>query len=81
MGTGTGARGGGRAPVVHNRAMTTPDHKSPASQPPVPTVKDRIYRSPMGLVGGVLLLAVVAWLASTRCSAVTAARRGWPSPR
>lgn len=47
---------------MHNRAMTTPDHKSPASQPPVPTVKDRIYRSPMGLVGGVLLLAVVAWL-------------------
>ncbi|MEW2621718.1 PH domain-containing protein [Streptomyces sp. NPDC048106] len=42
--------------------MTTPDHKPPASQPPVPTVKDRIYRSPMGLAGGVLLLAVVAWL-------------------
>jgi hypothetical protein len=28
----------------------------------VPTAKDRIYRSPMGLAGGVLLLAVVAWL-------------------
>ncbi|MER6731651.1 PH domain-containing protein [Streptomyces puniciscabiei] len=42
--------------------MTTPDHQSPASQPPGPTVKDRIYRSPMALVGGVLLLAVVGWL-------------------
>ncbi|MFI9807841.1 PH domain-containing protein [Streptomyces sp. NPDC052301] len=42
--------------------MTTPDHQSPASQPPVPGAKDRIYRSPMGLAGGVLLLAVVAWL-------------------
>ncbi|MGW2644882.1 PH domain-containing protein [Streptomyces sp. NPDC001393] len=42
--------------------MTTPDHQSPASQPPVPTIKDRVYRSPMALVGGVLLLAVVGWL-------------------
>ncbi|MCC5476612.1 PH domain-containing protein [Streptomyces barringtoniae] len=39
--------------------MTTPDHQSPASQP---TAKDRIYRSPMALVGGVLLLAVIGWL-------------------
>ncbi|WP_225099608.1 PH domain-containing protein [Streptomyces sp. CoH27] len=38
--------------------MTTPDHQSPAS----PVTKDRIYRSPMALVGGVLLLAVMAWL-------------------
>ncbi|MGW1166146.1 PH domain-containing protein [Streptomyces sp. NPDC001153] len=44
--------------------MTTPDHQSPAPQPPVPTVGDRIYRSPMGLVGGVLLLVVVGWLGS-----------------
>ncbi|MQY35164.1 hypothetical protein SRB17_31360 [Streptomyces sp. RB17] len=42
--------------------MTTPDHQSPASQPPVPTAKDRIYRSPMALLGGVLLLLVVGWL-------------------
>ncbi|MEU9476289.1 PH domain-containing protein [Streptomyces sp. NPDC048191] len=42
--------------------MTTPDHQSPASQPPVPTPKDRIYRSPSALAGGVLLLLVVAWL-------------------
>ncbi|MYW46151.1 PH domain-containing protein [Streptomyces sp. SID161] len=42
--------------------MTTPDHPSPASQPPAPTAKDRIYRSPLGLAGGVLLLLVVLWL-------------------
>jgi hypothetical protein len=42
--------------------MTTPDHQSPASQPPALTAKDRIYRSPLALVGGVLLLALVAWL-------------------
>ncbi|WP_369391511.1 PH domain-containing protein [Streptomyces sp. CG1] len=42
--------------------MTTPDHPSPASQPPAPAAQDRIYRSPMGLVGGVLLLLVVGWL-------------------
>ncbi|MFD8674776.1 PH domain-containing protein [Streptomyces seoulensis] len=42
--------------------MTTPDHQSPASAPVVPAARDRIYRSPMGLVGGVLLLALVVWL-------------------
>ncbi|MFG2603643.1 PH domain-containing protein [Streptomyces sp. NPDC048514] len=42
--------------------MTTPAHQSPASQPPVPGAKDRIYRSPMALAGGVLLLVVVCWL-------------------
>ncbi|MGW1597079.1 PH domain-containing protein [Streptomyces sp. NPDC002343] len=42
--------------------MTTPDHPSPASQPPVPAGKDRIYRSPLGLAGGALLLLVVLWL-------------------
>ncbi|MFF7353328.1 MULTISPECIES: PH domain-containing protein [Streptomyces] len=42
--------------------MTTPDHQSPAPQPPVPTAQDRIYRSPMALGGGVLLLLVVGWL-------------------
>ncbi|WP_330459478.1 PH domain-containing protein [Streptomyces sp. NBC_00820] len=42
--------------------MTTPDHKSPAPQPTVPLAKDRIYRSPLALVGGVLLLVLVAWL-------------------
>lgn len=42
--------------------MTTPEHQSPAPKPTAPVSKDRIYRSPMGLVGGVLLLAIVAWL-------------------
>ncbi|MFE0511327.1 PH domain-containing protein [Streptomyces sp. NPDC058964] len=42
--------------------MTTPDHQSPAPQPPVPAAKDRIYRSPMGIAGGVMLLAIVGWL-------------------
>ncbi|MET8942099.1 PH domain-containing protein [Streptomyces sp. NPDC004542] len=42
--------------------MTTPDHRSPAPQPPEPTAKDRIHRSPMAIVGGVLLLGIGAWL-------------------
>ncbi|MFJ3661914.1 PH domain-containing protein [Streptomyces sp. NPDC090119] len=43
--------------------MTTPDHQSPASRPVAPAARDRIYRSPMGLVGGGLVLAIVVWLA------------------
>jgi hypothetical protein len=39
--------------------MTTPEPQSPTPQPPS---KDRVYRSPMGLVGGVLLLGIVIWL-------------------
>ncbi|MFI0998940.1 PH domain-containing protein [Streptomyces galbus] len=42
--------------------MTTPDHESPAPQPPVPALTDRIYRSPAGMAGGVLLLALMGWL-------------------
>ncbi|MFE0345867.1 PH domain-containing protein [Streptomyces griseoluteus] len=42
--------------------MTTPDHQSPAPRPVVPAARDRIHRSPMGLVGGVLVLALVVWL-------------------
>ncbi|MFB7494253.1 PH domain-containing protein [Streptomyces sp. NPDC056161] len=42
--------------------MTTPDHPSSAPQPPVPTAKDRVYRSPAALTGGVLLLALILWL-------------------
>lgn len=42
--------------------MTTPEHQSPAPQPPVPESKDRIYRSPAGLIGGVLLLGITGWL-------------------
>ncbi|MFE9683597.1 PH domain-containing protein [Streptomyces sp. NPDC006285] len=39
--------------------MTTPDHQPPA---PDPAYKDRVYRSPSGIAGGVLLLAIVGWL-------------------
>lgn len=39
--------------------MTTPEHPSPS---PDPTSKDRVYRSPMGIVGGVALLVIVLWL-------------------
>ncbi|MEU5539178.1 PH domain-containing protein [Streptomyces sp. NPDC020362] len=42
--------------------MTTPDHQSPAPQPSAPAVKDRIYRSPLALVAGALLLVLVGWL-------------------
>ncbi|MFI7402865.1 PH domain-containing protein [Streptomyces sp. NPDC049541] len=42
--------------------MTTPDHESPAPQPPAPQYKDRAYRSSGGLAGGVLLLAIAGWL-------------------
>ncbi|MFI6015853.1 PH domain-containing protein [Streptomyces sp. NPDC051243] len=39
--------------------MTTPE---PQPTTPDPVSKDRVYRSPMGIVGGVLLLAIVLWL-------------------
>ncbi|MFH0174563.1 PH domain-containing protein [Streptomyces cacaoi] len=42
--------------------MTTPEHQSPAPQPSAPESKDRIYRSPAGMAGGVLLLGLVGWL-------------------
>ncbi|MFF4502227.1 PH domain-containing protein [Streptomyces sp. NPDC001401] len=42
--------------------MTTPDHESPAPQPSAPEFKDRVYRSPAGIAGGVLLLAIAGWL-------------------
>ncbi|MFF4798313.1 PH domain-containing protein [Streptomyces sp. NPDC001351] len=42
--------------------MTTPDHESPAPQPPAPEFKDRVYRSSGGIAGGVLLLAIAGWL-------------------
>ncbi|MGW1545007.1 PH domain-containing protein [Streptomyces sp. NPDC002309] len=42
--------------------MTTPHQQSPAPQPSRPTTRDRIYRSPMGLVGGVLVLGLAGWL-------------------
>ncbi|OIJ65083.1 PH domain-containing protein [Streptomyces mangrovisoli] len=41
--------------------MTTPEDQSPEPQP-ASEPKDRIYRSPWGMVGGVLLLALILWL-------------------
>lgn len=48
--------------------MTSPEHQSPDPEPTKPAgseeprYQDRIYRSAAGLVGGVLLLAVIGWL-------------------
>ncbi|MFD4572261.1 PH domain-containing protein [Streptomyces sp. NPDC058417] len=42
--------------------MTTPHEQPSAPRPTAPETQDRIYRSPMGMVGGVLLLALVGWL-------------------
>ncbi|MFD6286429.1 PH domain-containing protein [Streptomyces sp. NPDC060205] len=45
--------------------MTTPDHQPPAPDTPdspEPQFKDRVYRSPSGVAGGALLLAIAAWL-------------------
>ncbi|MGW1668749.1 PH domain-containing protein [Streptomyces sp. NPDC002324] len=35
---------------------------APASKPAKPAYKDRVYRSPAGLMGGALLLGLFAWL-------------------
>lgn len=42
--------------------MTTPEHPPSSPRPAVPASQDRIYRSPAGIAGGVLLLALVLWL-------------------
>ncbi len=52
--------------------MTTPEHQSPEPEPTKrpagsaeaqePQYRDRIYRSLAGVVGGVLLLAIIGWL-------------------
>ncbi|WP_030871523.1 PH domain-containing protein [Streptomyces sp. NRRL S-37] len=48
--------------------MTSPEHQSPDPEPTkpagseAPQYKDRVHRSLAGIVGGVLLLAVVGWL-------------------
>ncbi|WP_413758756.1 PH domain-containing protein [Streptomyces sp. MMBL 11-3] len=42
--------------------MTTPDHQPPSPDTPDPAYKDRAYRSPSGIAGGVLLLAIIGWL-------------------
>ncbi|MFR9796271.1 PH domain-containing protein [Streptomyces sp. MS06] len=43
--------------------MSTPEQPpSAAPQPPLPAARDRVYRSPAGIAGGVLLLALICWL-------------------
>lgn len=42
--------------------MTSPESQSPPPQPPVPASRDRVYRSPAGIAGGVLVLALALWL-------------------
>jgi len=42
--------------------MTTPEHESPAPQPPAPESQDRVHRSSAGIAAGVLLLALALWL-------------------
>lgn len=42
--------------------MTTPDHQSPAPRPPASAAGSLVYRSPLALVAGVLLLALIGWL-------------------
>ncbi|MHA5052696.1 PH domain-containing protein [Streptomyces sp. SD15] len=42
--------------------MTTPDHQSPVPDASRPESKDRVYRSPAGIAGGALLLALAGWL-------------------
>ncbi len=43
--------------------MTTPDQPvARAGRPSEPESKDRVYRSPAGMAGGVLLLALAGWL-------------------
>ncbi|MFF0589408.1 PH domain-containing protein [Streptomyces sp. NPDC003781] len=42
--------------------MTTPEPQSSSPQPSGPVSKDRVYRSPAGISGGVLVLALALWL-------------------
>jgi hypothetical protein len=42
--------------------MTTPEPQSPTPRSPAAGSNDRVYRSPAGIVGGVLLLAIAGWL-------------------
>ncbi|MER5474791.1 PH domain-containing protein [Streptomyces sp. NPDC002935] len=42
--------------------MTTPDHQSPLPDASRPEARDRIYRSPAGIAGGILLLILAGWL-------------------
>lgn len=42
--------------------MTTPEPQSSSPQPSGPVFKDRVYRSPAAISGGVLVLALALWL-------------------
>ncbi|MFI1020522.1 PH domain-containing protein [Streptomyces olivaceus] len=42
--------------------MTTPEPQPSSPQPSEPVTKDRAYRSPAGIAGGVLVLALALWL-------------------
>ncbi|MFM9589066.1 PH domain-containing protein [Streptomyces scabiei] len=44
------------------KAEQAPATAAPASKPAEPVHRDRVYRSPAGLTGGVLLLGLMAWL-------------------
>lgn len=61
--------------------MTTPDHQSPTPDASRPESKDRIYRSPAGMVGGALLLALVGWLGIDALVSGEDRTPGWRSPR
>ncbi|MFG2683808.1 PH domain-containing protein [Streptomyces sp. NPDC048392] len=42
--------------------MTTPEPQPSSPQPSEPVSRDRVYRSPAGIAGGVLVLALALWL-------------------
>jgi uncharacterized membrane protein YgcG len=42
--------------------MTSPEPQSPAPQPPEPESEDRVHRSVPAIAGGVMLLAIAAWI-------------------
>ncbi len=69
-----------RRGVGHNRQHDDPDHQSPTPRPSGPETRDRVYRSPAGLVGGALLLAIVLWLGIDALVRGEGARRGWRWP-
>ncbi len=60
MGVGAGAGTVGVSGTIG--CMTTPEPQSPSPQPSAPVSKDRVYRSPAGIAGGVLVLALALWL-------------------
>lgn len=45
-----------------------------------PESRDRIYRSPMALIGGSLVLVIIGWLGIDAVVSGTGRTPGWPSP-